>query len=246
MTKTSTLTVSHMSATIQSGKEILRDVSLQFISSKVYAVMGPNGSGKSTFAHVCMGSPQYIVKGRLVLNGKNIEPLPTEERAQNGLFLSYQSPVAIPGVSVTDLLRTATRSSGNTKVPLADLMKQIRMYTKELHIDPALLERGIHDGFSGGERKKIELLQALILKPTFAIFDEIDTGLDVDALKVVANGINILKTNGTGVIMITHYKRLLSYVPADIVYVFSKGRVVARGNRRLVTSIEKKGYAGLE
>jgi len=245
MVKKSTLTISHLSVATQAGMEILHDVSLSFASSKVYAVMGPNGSGKSTLAHVLMGNPEYKIKGQLLLNRKNIEKLSTEERARHGLFLSYQSPVAIPGVSVVNLLRTATDSLHGKKVSLSHLIKQIHTYAKELRIDPTLLERGIHDGFSGGERKKIELLQALVLKPTFVIFDEIDTGLDVDALRVVAKGINVLKENGTGVVMITHYKRLLSYIPVDVVYVLSKGKVVKTGDRKLVTVIERKGYTGL-
>lgn len=244
MVKKSTLTISHLSAATQAGMEILHDVSLSFASSKVYAIMGPNGSGKSTLAHVLMGNPGYKMRGKLLLNHKNIEKLLTEERARCGLFLSYQAPVAIPGVSVVNLLRTAYQIT-HKALPIETFMTMIRNYAKELRIDPTLLERGIHDGFSGGERKKIELLQALVLTPTFAIFDEIDTGLDVDALKVVAYGINKLKAHGTGVIMITHYKRLLSYVPVDIVYVLSKGKVIATGDRKLVTVIERKGYTGL-
>ena len=154
-----------------------------------------------------------------------------------GIFLSYQSPVAIPGVSVMQLLRTAYH--------FENCMKLTQLYAKKLHIDKTLLTRSIHDGFSGGEKKKIELLQALVLKPAFAIFDEIDTGLDVDALKVVAYGMNKLKKAGTGVIIITHYKRLLSYIPVDVVYVLSKGKLLKTGNRQLVTVIERKGYAGL-
>ncbi len=235
--KTSHLTVSHLSAKTKEGKEILHDVSLSFSSSKVYAVMGPNGSGKSTLAHALMGNSEYNIQGNIIFNRKHIEKILTEERARLGLFLSYQSPVAIPGVSVMQLLRTAYHSE--------KCMALTQLYAKVLHIDQALLTRSIHDGFSGGERKKIELLQALVLKPAFALFDEIDTGLDVDALKVVAHGINMLKKAGTGVIMITHYKRLLSYVPVDIVYVLSKGKLLKIGNRQLVTAIERKGYAGL-
>jgi Fe-S cluster assembly ATP-binding protein len=244
MAKKSTLTISHLSAKTKEGKEILRDVSLSFASSKVYAVMGPNGSGKSTLAHVLMGNPEYTITGKVLLNSKNIEKLLTEERARKGIFLSYQSPVAIPGVSVVNLLRTAYQIT-HSAMPIEKFMKMMKGYAKELHIDPSLLERSIHDGFSGGEKKKIELLQALVLKPVFAIFDEIDTGLDVDALKVVAYGINALKKAGTGVIMITHYKRLLSYVPVDVVYVLSKGKVIKTGDRKLVSLIERKGYTGL-
>jgi Fe-S cluster assembly ATP-binding protein len=244
MVKKSTLIISHLSASTQAGVEILHDVSLSFASSKVYAIMGPNGSGKSTLAHVCMGNPEYKIQGQLLLNHKNIEKLLPEERARCGLFLSYQAPVAIAGVSVVNLLRTAYHIT-HKAMPIGKFMTMIGAYAKELHIEPALLERSIHDGFSGGEKKKIELLQALVLKPVFAIFDEIDTGLDVDALKVVAYGINTLKKAGTGVIMITHYKRLLSYVPVDIVYVLSKGKVIKTGDRKLVGLIERKGYTGL-
>jgi len=244
--KTSRLTISHLSAKTKEGKEILHDISLSFASFKVYAVMGPNGSGKSTLAHILMGSSEFSINYQLsiTLNGEDITKLPPEERARKGIFLSYQSPVAIAGVSVVNLLRTAYQTT-HTAMPIEKFMNIIGGYAKELHIDPTLLERGIHDGFSGGERKKIELLQALVLAPTFAIFDEIDTGLDVDALKVVAYGINKLEKAGTGVIMITHYKRLLSYVPVDIVYVFSKGKVIKTGDRKLVSVIERKGYTGL-
>ena len=235
--KSSHLAISHLSAKTKEGKEILHDISLSFRSSKVYAIMWPNGSGKSTLAHVLMGNPEYKIQGDIMFNHKNIEKLLTEERARMGIFLSYQSPVAIPGVSVMQLLRTAYH--------FENCMKLTQLYAKKLHIDKTLLTRSIHDGFSGGEKKKIELLQALVLKPAFAIFDEIDTGLDVDALKVVAYGMNKLKKAGTGVIIITHYKRLLSYIPVDVVYVLSKGKLLKTGNRQLVTVIERKGYAGL-
>lgn len=242
--KSSTLSISKLTAKTIKGKEILHDVSLLFDSSKVYAVMGPNGSGKSTLAYVFMGSPEYKAEGKIQLDGKNIHDLSTDARARLGIFLSYQSPVAIPGVTVVNLLRTAYQAvHGAMSIRL--FMTMLRKHAKELRIDKMLLERSIHDGFSGGEKKKIELLQALVLKPKFAIFDEIDTGLDVDALKVVAYGINKLKKAGTGVIMITHYKRLLSYIPVDVVYVLAQGRVVKTGDRKLVLRIEQKGYVGL-
>ena len=242
--KTSHLTISHLSAKTKEGKEILHDISLSFSSSKVYAIMGPNGSGKSTLAHVLLGNPEYTIQGSILFNLTNIEKVVTEERARLGLFLSYQSPVAIPGVSVVHLLRTAYQKT-HQLMKIEQFMSILKQHAKTLHIESILLNRSIHDGFSGGEKKKIELLQALVLKPKLAIFDEIDTGLDVDALKVVAQGINMLKEFGTGVIMITHYKRLLSYIPVDVVYVLSKGKLLKTGNRQLVTVIERKGYAGL-
>lgn len=239
--KISHLTFSHLTVTTKKDKEILHDVSLSFSSSKVYAIMGPNGSGKSTLAHALMGNPEYHIQGEIVCNFQKIEKLTTEERARMGIFLSYQSPIAIPGVSVVHLLRTAYQKI-HSSMPIEKFMNMITKHAKALRIEPTLLERGIHDGFSGGERKKIELLQALVLAPKFVVFDEIDTGLDVDALKIVAHGINMLKKAGTGIIMITHYKRLLSYVPVDVVYVFSKGKVIKTGNRNLASLIERKGY----
>lgn len=261
------LTISGVAASIE-GKEILRGVSMRVRSGEVHAVMGPNGGGKSTLAYVLMGHPSYeVIRNKQIKNGisidkKLISDLPTEERAKAGLFLALQSPIAVPGVTVTNLLRTAYREIYGTKESKASgiknpvlakrwqagnmdiiaFTKMLKGYAKELHIDEAFLSRGIHDGFSGGEKKKIEMLQALVLSPKFAVFDEIDTGLDVDALKVVAHGIELLAKNGTGVIIITHYQRLLKYVKPDVVHILVKGKIVKTGTASLAKEIEDNGY----
>jgi Fe-S cluster assembly ATP-binding protein len=248
------LTVSNLRASIE-GKAILRGLSLKVGSGEVHAVMGPNGGGKSTLAYALMGHPAYVVKGKIVLNKKDVSRLPTEGRAKAGLFLALQSPVAVPGVTVTNLLRTAFGDTKNSShnpalsrrfigsMPIGEFMKVIKMYAKELRIDETFLTRGIHDGFSGGEKKKMEMLQALVLQPKFAIFDEIDTGLDVDALQVVARGIETLAKKGTGVIIITHYQRILKYVKPDVVHILVGGKIVKTGKAGLAKEIEEKGYA---
>ncbi len=254
---TELLTISDLTASIDS-KLILRGLSLKAKSGEVHAVMGPNGGGKSTLAYVLLGHPAYETKGKIVINKKNIFNLPTEERAKAGLFLALQSPIAVPGVTVTNLLRTAYEELHGVKkentqnpllarrtvgsMPIREFMGLIKKHAKELHIEESFLSRGIHDGFSGGEKKKMEMLQALVLAPKFAIFDEIDTGLDVDALKVVASGIATLARNGTGVIIITHYQRILKYVKPDVVHILVNGKIVKTGKAGLAKEIEDKGY----
>ncbi len=249
-------------------KEILRGITCSVRGGEVHAVMGPNGSGKSTLAYVLMGHPSYLSeniknKSHITLNGKNLIDLPTEERAKAGLFLALQSPIAVPGVTVMNLLRTAYQEIyGKTEekkdtdaspsllrrwqgggITILEFTKLLKAYAKELRIDESFLGRSIHDGFSGGEKKKIEMLQALVLSPKFAIFDEIDTGLDVDALKVVARGIEILSKKGTGVIIITHYQRILKYTKPDVVHILVGGKIVKTGKASLAKEIEEKGYS---
>lgn len=268
-----TLVVSHLRASIE-NKEILRDVSLRIASGEVHAVMGPNGSGKSTLAYALMGHPSYVISNQssvIKINGKKINTLPADERAKAGLFLAFQSPIAIPGVSVINLLRSAYQelhgSAGSplrakkesgvgktaligrwnvTDMSLADFTAIVKKHARDLRIEDSFLSRGIHDGFSGGEKKKIEMLQALTLSPKFAIFDEIDTGLDVDALKVVARGVSLLATSGTGVIIITHYQRILKYLKPDVVHILVKGKIVKTGKASLAREIEDKGYKRYE
>lgn len=263
-----TLTISHLYAGV-SGKEILHGVDMTVKAGEVHAVMGPNGSGKSTLAQVLLGHPAYETykrKGKIskiLLGGKNIIPLPTEDRANMGLFLAFQAPVAIPGVTVMNLLRAAYEARHESKggkkqksvqnpvlarrfqvggMPIGEFTDLVKSHAKILRITDDMLRRGIHDGFSGGEKKKIEMLQALVLPHTFAVFDEIDTGLDVDALRTVSKGIALLQKQGVGVIIITHYQRILRYVRPDVVHVLVAGRVVDRGDATLARRIETKGY----
>ena len=247
------LTISNLHVSIDS-KKILQGVSLKVKSGEVHAVMGPNGSGKSTLAYAFLGHPAYTSRGKIVLNNKDISHLSTEDRAKAGLFLALQSPIAIPGVTVTNLLRAALGDNKNPShnpilarrfvgsLPVEEFMKAVKEYAKQLHIDESFLSRGIHDGFSGGEKKKIEMLQALVLKPKFAIFDEIDTGLDVDALRIVARGIGMLSQKGTGIIIITHYQRILKYLKPDVVHILVSGKIVKTGNAELAKKIEDNGY----
>jgi Fe-S cluster assembly ATP-binding protein len=224
--------------------------------------MGPNGSGKSTLASVLLGHPAYEVskKSKVLLDGKNILSLSTDKRAVAGMFLAFQSPIAIAGVSVMNLLRTSLQTrdknvrSSKVQSPvlaqrfqvgamsMIEFGQMLKTYAKKLNLDEALLQRGIHDGFSGGEKKKIEMLQALVLKPRFAIFDEIDTGLDVDALKAVSYGIAELQKSGVGIIIITHYQRILKYVKPDFVHILVAGNIVKTGNAALAKEIEASGY----
>ncbi len=254
--KKQSLTLFHVSALTGEGKHILNDVSVTFVPGKIHVIMGPNGSGKSTLANVILGHPGYVAQGRMLLGKKDIIHMETSKRAQLGLFLAFQSPVAVPGVTVKNIIRASfqeraargkrirTHSSKVLGSGLAngDFQKTMDEIVALLHIEPNLLERSIHDGFSGGEKKKIEVLQALMLQPEYAIFDEIDTGLDVDALKIVAAGIRKLQKSGTGCILITHYQRLLRYLPADTVTVIKKGAIVHTGGANIVGYIEKHGY----
>lgn len=246
-TKTSTARALRITSLVVSveGKNILQGVSFSVRPGEVHAVMGPNGSGKSTLANALMGHPAYAIAAhsRVTLNGKMIQNVLPEVRAKAGLFLAFQSPIAIPGVTVVNLLRTATMEiHGKKNVSLPDFMKKLRAQASELQIDETFLKRGIHEGFSGGEKKKIEMLQALMLAPKYAIFDEVDTGLDVDALKIVARGIGLLAKAGTGVIVITHYQRILSHIKPDVVHVMVKGKIVKTGGAPLAKQIEDKGY----
>lgn len=263
-----TLTINNLHASVE-GKDILHGVDIRITSGDVHAVMGPNGSGKSTLASVLMGHPHYDVvrkkkkeQGSITLGRKNILALSTEDRARAGLFLAFQSPTAVAGVTVMNLLRESYQAiHGKSSRPeatkynpaivkmqnlgdmtISEFSKHIHTLAQKLALNPELLRRGIHDGFSGGEKKKIEMLQALVLKPGFAVFDEIDTGLDVDALKAVAYGIGELKKNGTGVLIITHYQRILRFIKPDYVHILFGGRIVRTGDAALAKKIEKTGY----
>ena len=265
----STLSIQNLYASV-AGKEILHGIDMSLRAGEVHAVMGPNGSGKSTLASVLLGHPAYEVpktkKGKKVvvlLDSKNMLSLPTEERANKGLFLAFQSPIAIPGVTIMNLLRAAYEARYETMekkktesvqnpvlarrfqvggMPIGEFTDIVKSQAKILRISDDMLRRGINDGFSGGEKKKIEMLQALVLPHKFAIFDEIDTGLDVDALKTVSRGIALLQKKGIGVLIITHYQRILRYVKPDVVHILVNGKIVDSGDATLARKIESKGY----
>jgi Fe-S cluster assembly ATP-binding protein len=248
-----TLSIQHLDAFVKE-KQILFNISCEFKKGTVTVIMGPNGSGKSTFAHVIMGDPRYITplekngneSSKIILDNKDILHISTEEKAQLGLFLSFQAPIAIPGVSVKDLLRAAYGNlKKNNKKSLIELNAMIESYARLFHIDASLLLRSIHEEFSGGERKKIELLQALVLQPEFAIFDEIDTGVDVDALKLISFGMKELQKNGTGIVIITHNERILQYIDVDMVLIMINGKIIKTGRKNLIEQINQKGYNSL-
>jgi Fe-S cluster assembly ATP-binding protein len=235
-------------------KTILSDVNLTLVSGRIHTLMGPNGSGKSTLAAAIMGHPLYTVgeKSTLSLGSVNLNNLKTDERARRGLFLAFQTPVGIPGVTVADVLRTVVQervkdtlksgSKHNSALSVWKFNEQLVKEAAALSIPTDFLRRGLNEDFSGGEKKKLEMLQAIMLRPRVAIFDEVDTGLDVDALKVVAMGVARLKKEGTSVLIITHYNRILKYAPPDFVHVLVNGKIVANGGSELVDAIEKSGY----
>jgi Fe-S cluster assembly ATP-binding protein len=230
------------------GKEILRGISLDVEAGKVHAIMGPNGSGKSTLSHVIAGRPGYDVTGGGVrFDGLDLLEMKADERARKGVFLAFQYPVEIPGVTTTTFLRHALnarrREHGELELDAMEFVKVMRRKTKELGITDDLLKRPVNVGFSGGEKKRNEILQMAILEPRLAVLDETDSGLDIDALKVVSDGINALRSAARGVLLITHYQRLLDYVVPDRVHVLAHGRIVKSGGKELALELEETGYA---
>ncbi|WP_055447934.1 Fe-S cluster assembly ATPase SufC [Lacinutrix mariniflava] len=228
-------------------KPILRGINLEVKAGEVHAIMGPNGSGKSTLASVIAGKEEYEVeKGEILLNGEDLEDLAAEERAHKGIFLSFQYPVEIPGVSVTNFIKTAINSTRKAKgladMPAKDMLKMIREKSEMLEIDRKFLSRSLNVGFSGGEKKRNEIFQMAMLEPKLAILDETDSGLDIDALRIVANGVNKLKSKDNAVVLITHYQRLLDYIKPDFVHVLYNGRIVKSGGPELAHELEEKGY----
>lgn len=226
------------------GKPILRGVSLRIRPGEIHALMGPNGSGKSTLSNVLLGHPDTVVTaGTARFQGVDLLALPTEERARLGLFLSFQYPVAIPGVTVARFLKTAVDAvRGKGSVKAAAFLNEMRELARFLEIPEGFLNRSLNDGFSGGEKKRMEILQMLALKPALALLDETDSGLDIDALQVVARGINRLTGPETGLLVITHYERILRYVHPQFLHVLMEGRIVLSGGPELVTRLEKEGY----
>ncbi len=229
------------------GKTILKGVNLVVRSGEVHAIMGRNGSGKSTLAHVLMGYPGYeVIRGEILLDGRDLRSLDVTERARAGLFLGFQYPVAIPGVPVTAFLRAALRAVRSQDVPPREFRKTLAAAMREAGIPEEFASRPVNDGFSGGEKKRLEVLQMLMLKPRMAILDEADSGLDIDALKAVAEGVNRGIAAGIGVMLITHYQRILDHVKPDVVHVFLDGRVVLSGGPEVARQLEQRGYEWLE
>lgn len=225
------------------GKEILKGVNLKVEKGSVVAIMGPNGSGKSTLANVIMGHPNYkITKGQIILDGEDITNIPVDEKAKKGLFLSFQYPQEIPGVTLSNFLRTALNSKNEKKISVLDFHKLLKEKMKLLHFDEGFSLRYLNDGFSGGEKKKAEILQMAVLDPIISILDETDSGLDVDALKVVAEGVNALKGKDKGILLITHYQRILDYIIPDNVHIFIDGKIAKSGGKELALHVEKEGY----
>jgi Fe-S cluster assembly ATP-binding protein len=242
-----TLEVKNLHVTVetdQGTKEILKGVDLTIKSGEIHAVMGPNGSGKSTLAYSIAGHPKYnVTKGEILLDGENVLEMSVDERAKAGLFLAMQYPVEIPGVSVSNFLRTAKTAVTGEAPALRTWIKDVREAMAGLKIDSTFSERNVNEGFSGGEKKRHEILQLELLKPRFAILDETDSGLDVDALKIVSEGVNRAhQANDLGVLMITHYTRILKYIKPDFVHVFVDGKVAEQGGAELADQLEAEGY----
>jgi Fe-S cluster assembly ATP-binding protein len=240
------LSIKNLHASIE-GKEILKGLNLEVKAGEVHAIMGPNGAGKSTLASVLAGREEYeITAGSVDFDGKDLLELSTEDRAREGLFLAFQYPVEIPGVSNINFLRTALNEireyKGEEQISAKDFMQLVRDKSKIVELDAKLASRSVNEGFSGGEKKRNEIFQMAMLQPKLSILDETDSGLDIDALRIVANGVNTLKTKENATIVITHYQRLLDYIVPDFVHVLYNGRIVKTGPKELALELEEKGY----
>ncbi len=245
-----TLELNNLHVALEDGTEIVKGVDLRVSSGEVHAVMGPNGSGKSTLAYAIAGHPAYeVTDGRIVLDGNDITEAGADERAQAGLFLAFQYPHAIPGVTVTNFLRQALNATRKARaggvedpVPVPEFRKQLLAEMDRLKVSRELASRYLNDGFSGGEKKRVEILQMAMLKPRIAVLDETDSGLDIDALKIVASGVSALVGPDMGALVITHYQRILNYIKPDFVHVFVDGKIVEEGGPELAEKLEVSGY----
>ena len=240
------LKINNLHASVD-GRIILKGINLNVNPGEVHAIMGPNGSGKSTFSSVIAGSDDFdVTKGQMLFDDNDLSDMDPESRAHSGIFLSFQYPIEIPGITVTNFVKTAINSIRKAKglgdMDSSDLLKKIREKSKLLEIDSRFLSRSLNEGFSGGEKKRNEIFQMAMLEPRLSILDETDSGLDIDALKVVANGVNRLKTRENATIVITHYQRLLDYIVPDFVHVMFDGQIVKSGDKSLAKNLEEKGY----
>lgn len=240
------ITIKNLHASVE-GKEILRGINLEIKAGEVHAIMGPNGSGKSTLSSVLAGKEDYeVTEGEVIFNGKNLLEMSIEDRAREGLFLAFQYPVEIPGVSNINFLKTAINEireyKGQAPVSPKEFLDMVKEKQKLVELDGKLVNRSINEGFSGGEKKRNEIFQMAMLEPTFAILDETDSGLDIDALKIVANGVNTLRSDKNAFVVITHYQRLLDYIVPDFVHVLYNGKIVKSGTKELALELEEKGY----
>ncbi|OUU47505.1 MAG: Fe-S cluster assembly ATPase SufC [Flavobacteriaceae bacterium TMED68] len=240
------LTIENLHSEVE-GRTILNGIDLNVKAGEVHAIMGPNGSGKSTLSSVIAGNEDYdVTQGKILFEGKDLSGLDPEERAHLGIFLSFQYPVEIPGITVTNFIKTAInanrKAQGLSDLGASELLKKIREKSTLLDIDSKFLSRSLNEGFSGGEKKRNEIFQMAMLEPTLAILDETDSGLDIDALKIVANGVNKFKAKENAVVVITHYQRLLEYIVPDFVHVLFGGKIVKSGTKELAHELEAKGY----
>jgi Fe-S cluster assembly ATP-binding protein len=240
------LSIKNLHASI-GDKEILKGINLEVKAGEIHAIMGPNGAGKSTLASIIAGNENYeVTNGEIELDGEDLGELAPEERAHKGVFLSFQYPVEIPGVSVTNFMKTAInetrKANGQEEMPANEMLKVIREKSELLEIDRKFLSRSLNEGFSGGEKKRNEIFQMAMLEPKIAILDETDSGLDIDALRIVANGVNKLKSDKNAIVVITHYQRLLDYIVPDFVHVLYNGKIVKSGGKELAHELEEKGY----